>query len=186
MTLYRHLLIALLIAVAVSCVYAHEQDIVRVNNFWNQQIASVEDKDVHGKDFWQAPSETWKRRTGDCDDYAVAKYYTLLALGVPRSQLKLANVALDMRGDLGLHIVVLYTNQRGTWVLDNIAQDVMLLTDRWDIKGFLAVYDDAGTTWVSERPVRVTTPKQWNTMRSREASHRQAALAAYKSNKPWQ
>ena len=169
----------MLIATATPVRAADVRDIEMVNAFWNDTIHPTEDISTHGKDHWQSPAESWKRKTGDCDDYAIAKYYTLLSLGVPAKALQLANVVHTMNGKPGLHLVLFYTDERGTWVLDNIAQDIMLQQQRWDIKHVMAVYDNKGTHWLGIRPTKIHTPEMWKAMQANTAKHIADAKAAY-------
>ncbi|UUZ55187.1 transglutaminase-like cysteine peptidase [Massilia sp. H-1] len=48
---------------------------------------------VWGKsDFWATPFEAMIKGKGDCEDFVIAKYFSLLALEVPDSQLRLIYV----------------------------------------------------------------------------------------------
>ena len=70
--------------------------ITAVNSFINE-VRYREDDDNWGVgDYWAAPGEFFASG-GDCEDYAIAKYYSLRALGFPAARLK---------------IVVLYDNKR--------------------------------------------------------------------------
>ena len=52
-----------------------------VNRYFNR-IPYAEDKDVYGKlDFWATPEEFIRRNVGDCEDYTIAKYTALRAMG---------------------------------------------------------------------------------------------------------
>jgi predicted transglutaminase-like cysteine proteinase len=42
-----------------------------------------------GCDLWSTPFETLARGTGDCEDFAIAKFYLLLASGAPRDGVRL-------------------------------------------------------------------------------------------------
>ena len=43
-------------------------------------------------DYWASPLETLDKGRGDCEDYAIAKYFSLLAAGVPVARLRLVYV----------------------------------------------------------------------------------------------
>lgn len=52
-----------------------------VNRFFNR-IAYGEDSDVYGvNDYWAPPQEFLRRTAGDCEDYSIAKYAALRAMG---------------------------------------------------------------------------------------------------------
>ncbi|MGE0735635.1 MAG: transglutaminase-like cysteine peptidase [Alphaproteobacteria bacterium] len=67
-------------------------------------------------DYWATPHEFF-RKDGDCEDYAIAKYYTLALLGVPREHMRLV-VLQDENLRLAHAILVVYVGGKA-WVLDN-------------------------------------------------------------------
>ena len=55
----------------------------QVNRFFNQ-TPFVSDMEHWGKeDYWATPIEMLATSGGDCEDFAISKYFTLLQLGVP-------------------------------------------------------------------------------------------------------
>jgi len=61
-----------------------------VNRFFNRNIWNVSDERLWGTvDYWATPIETLKKGAGDCEDYAIAKYFTLRTLGIPKKRLGL-------------------------------------------------------------------------------------------------
>lgn len=90
--------------------------VVGVNNLMNAR-PYVEDSRNYGKsDYWATPVE-FLQRGGDCEDYAIAKYASLRALGVPAEQMRIA-IVLDKR--LGIHHAILIVYDKGhAYVLDN-------------------------------------------------------------------
>jgi predicted transglutaminase-like cysteine proteinase len=68
-------------------------------------------------DAWVTPIELL-RRGGDCEDFAIAKYFLLIELGVSMSDLRL----VAQRGPD--HMVLLVHARGGEWlVLDNLSRD---------------------------------------------------------------
>jgi len=52
-----------------------------VNRYFNR-VAYAEDAVLYGaKDYWATPEEFMRRNAGDCEDYAIAKYTVLRAMG---------------------------------------------------------------------------------------------------------
>ena len=50
-----------------------------VNRFFNRRIAFRDDLQVwHVEDYWASPLETLQQGMGDCEDFAIAKYFSLL------------------------------------------------------------------------------------------------------------
>lgn len=96
--------------------------VVAVNTLLNAR-PYVEDTRNYGKtDYWATPVE-FLQRGGDCEDYAIAKYASLRALGVPSDQMRVA-IVLDKQ--LGIHhaILIVYDQNRKAYVLDNQSRTV--------------------------------------------------------------
>ncbi|MCZ8076649.1 MAG: transglutaminase-like cysteine peptidase, partial [Paucibacter sp.] len=55
-----------------------------VNNFVNKHLVFRDDSEVWGRiDYWATPLESLDKGRGDCEDYAIAKYFSLLNAGTP-------------------------------------------------------------------------------------------------------
>lgn len=88
----------------------------QVNSLINQ-IEYIEDSNNYGQsDYWATPVEFFKRG-GDCEDYAIAKYVSLRALGVPEERMRIA-IVQDLQKDIPHAILIVYTDE-GALVLDN-------------------------------------------------------------------
>jgi predicted transglutaminase-like cysteine proteinase len=69
------------------------QKLARVNDFFNQRIQVADDQQTWGQtDYWATPGELLGAGFGDSVDFAIAKYFTLLALNIPPEQLRLVYV----------------------------------------------------------------------------------------------
>lgn len=76
------------------------------------------DEDVYGDpDYWATPYEFLGRNAGDCEDYALAKFLALEALGWPTEEMKVV-VLWDERARLH-HAVLLVQHAGQEWILDN-------------------------------------------------------------------
>jgi predicted transglutaminase-like cysteine proteinase len=109
-----------------------------VNRFFNQRIAFRSDMELWGReDHWTTPLETLAQGDGDCEDYAIAKYAVLLAVGVPVERLRLVYVRayLPQQGGAQAHMVLAYYAQPGAdpMILDNLVPDVMPAVKRKDL-----------------------------------------------------
>lgn len=61
-----------------------------VNQFFNAQLKYREDIDLwHQEDYWATPIQALWKGAGDCEDYAIAKYFSLRHLGVPSEKLQI-------------------------------------------------------------------------------------------------
>lgn len=81
------------------------------------------DMDVWGvMDYWAAPVDFFKK-SGDCEDYAIAKYFALRNLGVPASQMRVV-VLKDTLRNVDHAVLVVYLDN-DAWVLDNLSNAVL-------------------------------------------------------------
>lgn len=89
-----------------------------VNSYVNNNIRYVDDDALYGRaDFWASPGQSLGGR-GDCEDYAIAKYESLRALGFAERDLRLV-VLKDLRRGIG-HAVLSVRTAQGLYVLDNL------------------------------------------------------------------
>ncbi len=64
-----------------------------VNDFINRSVSYASDREIWGEDeYWATPQQTLSRGRGDCEDFAIAKYFTLVQMGVPSEKLRLTFV----------------------------------------------------------------------------------------------
>ncbi len=107
----------------------------KINYFFNQQISYQEDQQLWGrKDYWASPVETIGRGKGDCEDYAIAKFFSLTAIGVSEKKLRLMYVRqLTVNQP---HMVLIYFEKPNSipLVLDNYNPKVLPANKRPDIK----------------------------------------------------
>ena len=110
-----------------------------VNDFYNQRLAYKEDVDNWGQvDYWASPLEALGRGAGDCEDYAIGKYFTLTSLGVPHARLRMVYVRASIPGAPGgfvAHMVLAYypTPDSEPLVLDNLQPVIRLAGERPDL-----------------------------------------------------
>lgn len=73
------------------------------------------------------PGRAWRLapREGNCNDYSVTKRHELLKAGWPSPSLLLAEVALISTGEH--HLVLIVTDTRANWVLDNLNHGIVSL-----------------------------------------------------------
>jgi predicted transglutaminase-like cysteine proteinase len=121
----------------------------KVNRFFNQ-LEFVDDIDHWGeKDYWATPVEFLASHGGDCEDFSIAKYFTLQAMGVPEEKLNLTYVkALKYNVH---HMVLTYFSTPGTepLVLDNIVGIIKPASERTDL---IPIYSFNGTgLWLAKQ-----------------------------------
>lgn len=104
-----------------------------VNDFWNG-VRYGSDRKVWGKkDYWATPFEFLLKDRGDCEDYVIAKYFTLKALGVDPARLYF--VYVRVRGYKRPHMVLAYypDPKSEPLILDSINLRVFPASRRRDI-----------------------------------------------------
>lgn len=87
-----------------------------VNRLVNTKNYIVDNRNWGKSDYWATPVE-FLRRGGDCEDFAIAKYIALRALGVPEERLRVA-IVHDNHKNIPHAILIVYTDQ-GAYGLDN-------------------------------------------------------------------
>ncbi|MDL2272280.1 transglutaminase-like cysteine peptidase [Desulfovibrio sp. OttesenSCG-928-I05] len=100
-----------------------------VNGYFNQWKPAADSKAWGQDEHWATPAEFVSKRGGDCEDYAIAKYFALRHLKVPPDKMRI--VIIRQRKDSGayekqLHAVLAVlgpSNNAETWfILDNNAR----------------------------------------------------------------
>jgi len=117
-----------------------DQQVKKVNEFWNRRLQFMEDKDAWGQsDYWATPMESLGHGKGDCEDFAIAKYFTLLAAGMDVSQLRLIYVKAKMGGAASnitqAHMVLAFYSdpEAEPEILDNLLGDIRPASRRQDL-----------------------------------------------------
>ncbi|WP_263080935.1 transglutaminase-like cysteine peptidase [Endozoicomonas sp. Mp262] len=120
-----------------------------VNDFFNTQ-KFIDDIDHWGKeDFWATPVEFLASGGGDCEDFSVAKYFTLIKLGIPDEKLRITYVmALEYKQ---AHMVLSYFEAPDTepLILDNLNKMILPAGRRRDLKPIYNFNGDG--LWVSRQ-----------------------------------
>jgi predicted transglutaminase-like cysteine proteinase len=111
-----------------------------INDFFNRKIHFATDWQVWGvEDYWTTPIEVMMKGAGDCEDYAIAKYFSLKFIGVSVSKLRLTYVKARIGGpDSNItqaHMVLAYypTPDAEPLVLDNLISEIRPASRRTDL-----------------------------------------------------
>ncbi len=111
--------------------------VVAVNDFFNRRIVYGEDIQVWGQiDYWASPLEMLGKGRGDCEDYVIGKYFSLIALGMPASRLRLVYVRAHIGQTVQPHMVLAYYAAPGAepLILDNLMPGVLAASRRTDLE----------------------------------------------------
>lgn len=134
--------------------------VAAVNDFYNRHLLYRSDLDLWGvADYWASPLETLGRGAGDCEDYAIAKYFTLVAAGVSHKKLRLVYVRALFNGLVQPHMVLVYYPRPDAdpWVLDSLVQELRLASARPDLTPVFSfnaesLWEGVGSTRVGGSP----------------------------------
>ena len=105
-----------------------------VNRFFNGQVRYVEDQDLWRQvDYWETPIEALWKGAGDCEDYAIAKYFSLRHLGVSSDKLRITYVKALRQNRA--HMVLTYypTPDAIPLVLDSLVDTIKPANQRTDL-----------------------------------------------------
>lgn len=112
------------------------QRLREINDFFNRRLAFKDDSVTWGvPDYWATPLESLEKRAGDCEDYAIAKYFSLAASGVPTARLRMVYVRARLGGQSLAHMVLAYYAQPDAepLILDNLRPEVLPASQRPDL-----------------------------------------------------
>ena len=105
-----------------------------VNQFFNRQLRYVEDPELWQQaDYWSTPIQSLIKGAGDCEDYAIAKYFSLRHLGVSSDKLRITYVkALSLNR---AHMVLTYYSSPDAepLVLDSLIDVIRPASQRKDL-----------------------------------------------------
>ncbi|MDO6838779.1 transglutaminase-like cysteine peptidase [Paraglaciecola chathamensis] len=148
-----------------------DEMLYQVNNFFNE-LEFVDDIDHWGKDdYWATPVEFLATKGGDCEDFVIAKYFSLKELGVPAEKLRLMYVTATRLRQA--HMVLAYYEEPNSvpLVLDNINRRILPASRRRDL---LPVYSFNGDgLWLAKEQGRGQKVQQggnnnlWNDLNKR-------------------
>lgn len=103
----------------------------KVNNYINAIVGKYDDMDTN-LDHWATRLEFLTNGGGDCEDYAIAKYQTLLDLGVSEEKMGLC-VAKD-RYSGTMHMVLGVEETSLVYILDNLSFRILPHEKRIDLE----------------------------------------------------
>ena len=110
-----------------------ETKLNNVNDFFNRVRFISDIQHWKKKDYWATPVELLSTNGGDCEDYTIAKYFTLKALGVSEKKLYLTYVKAIRLNQAHMVLTYFKTPKSIPVVLDNINTDILKATKRKDL-----------------------------------------------------
>lgn len=128
----------------------------RVNEFFNRKIQYGEDIVVWGEnDYWATPLEFMGRGIGDCEDFAISKYFSLRTLGVDNDKLRITYVKARIGGPRSdvtqAHMILsYYEDPTGEpLILDSLITEVRPASRRADLNPVFSFNSEG--LWAGEK-----------------------------------
>lgn len=128
----------------------------KVNRFFNQIPYMTDAEHWGAEDYWATPVQLLASNAGDCEDYAIAKYMSLVKLGITEEKLRITYVKVTGRNQLNMralltgkapantslsfsndeaHMVLIYyaSPNAEPLVLDNLKENILPASQRSDL-----------------------------------------------------
>ncbi|NJA88729.1 hypothetical protein HCX48_05755 [Rhodocyclus tenuis] len=117
-------------------------------------------------EYWATPLEFVASNGGDCEDYAIAKYFALRDAGVPSERLRMTYVRALNGSRIENHMVLAYYATPGgePLILDNLNPRVLPVSERPDLIPVFSFNDD------DVRRDGVPMVRRWKDLRQRMQS----------------
>ena len=132
------------------------RDVLRVvNSFWNTWPYREDIVNWGKPDYWAVPAQFLKK-SGDCEDYAIAKYFTLKELGFPPEDMRIV-VLRDTIRNLAHAVLVVYLDGEA-YVLDNLSNVVQPHTRLRNYTPQYSVNENGRWTHIKGRPAGSARP----------------------------
>ncbi|MDX8379269.1 MAG: transglutaminase-like cysteine peptidase [Gallionella sp.] len=148
-------------------------DLEDFNWYWNKVHYYTDMDHWHTEDYWATPVETLASEGADCEDYAIGKYFSLKALGVPMKKLRITYVRALRWNEP--HMVLAYypTPDADPYILDNLKKSVLHASDRPDLVPVYSFNDEdlwlPGVTTASGKSSQI---RLWNGVLDKMAQER--------------
>ncbi len=117
-----------------------ERKLQSINQFFNRKLLFEDDIEIWGQsDYWATPLQSLARGKADCEDYVIAKYFSLRSAGLSDQQLRLVYVRAKIGGERSAisqaHMVLAFyaSSDAEPLILDNLITDIRPASRRSDL-----------------------------------------------------
>lgn len=98
------------------------QKLQLINEFWNKWKYKEDSVNWGKADYWAIPAQ-FLRKSGDCEDYAIIKYFTLKELGFDPQKMRIVVLRDTLTGQA--HAVLAVYLEKDVYILDNLSSVVL-------------------------------------------------------------
>jgi predicted transglutaminase-like cysteine proteinase len=148
-------------ALAAASMATEDEKLMQINDFFNGYIFFYDDMKVwQQNDYWATPLEVIGKGAGDCEDMAIAKYYSLREVGVSIEKLRMVYVRARVTTEAGpttaAHMVLAYypTPNAEPLVLDNLDPQIKPASQRPDLQPIFSFNSEAVWNGVAANSTR--------------------------------
>lgn len=119
-----------------------DEQLLRVNFYLNQLPFKQDIFNNNRSDYWGTPKEFLTCGYGDCEDYAIIKYFTLLKLGFEKEKLFITTSHEKYSNQA--HMVLSYFKSKNEppLILDSISYKVLNLGKRVDLEAKIFINEE--------------------------------------------
>lgn len=138
-----------------------ETDLVKlrlVNDFFNKMQYALNADQPGRPHYWPTPLDFIVAAKGDCEEFAISKYFTLRAMGIPVDKLRLAFVKAIKLNQAHMVLTYYETPTEDPFILDNLRDLILYATERPDLKPVYSFNGDG--LWVSNSLVNEKAGKK--------------------------
>ena len=123
-----------------------------VNTFFTDFEWIDDNTNWQDANYWENPIEFLLAGGGACEDFALAKYFTLIEMGVSTEKLRLSVVHVVRQRDAHMVLEYLAAPQDEPLILDNLTREVLPASDRKDLSPVYCLWHAVGneistTSW---------------------------------------
>lgn len=117
-----------------STVNQEQQTLQRINQYFNKHIRFVSDHEHWQKeDYWATPLESLGTSGGDCEDFVVAKYFSLIQAGIAEQKLRIMYVKAMKLNQAHMVLAYYATAKSEPLILDNLIPQIKKASLRRDL-----------------------------------------------------
>ena len=130
-------------------------------------------------EYWATPAEALIRGQGDCEDYAIAKFFTLTRMGVAANKLRLSYVKALGRNQAHMVLAYYATPDSEPLLLDNLKPQIKPASQRKDLLPVYAFNNEGIYLSTSPQKKSKQSPQllsRWNDVRERAVADGSATL----------
>lgn len=118
------------------------------NDFFNQVEWLSDQKHWGVEDYWATPVETLATNGGDCEDYSVGKYFSLISSNLAPEKLRITYVKSLTYNQAHMVLAYYKTPNAEPLILDNIDKTILPASQRDDL---LPIYSFSGNSiWLAK------------------------------------